>query len=255
MDQNNNQWVYYNGELYHSGRKGMQWGKHLPGTDWWKETTGKIKSGAVNAFNNAKADVSKTYRQAKTGISNTYNSARTNASNAYRNVKANAANTYNSAKTGAKNAYNSAKSGVKNAYTSARKGTSRLWNQAKGYSVEKIAQLKKSAKEAYKNVRKQVQNVLNKYYVSTLTRNARKGTVTGKSDVNYLAPYISGELGDAINAYASASANGPIGNQMNGFIQTAKYDVASGCARFLDAIGMDDEVASFLKKLNINPKN
>ncbi len=30
-------WVYVNGELYHSGVKGMKWGKHLPGTDWWKQ--------------------------------------------------------------------------------------------------------------------------------------------------------------------------------------------------------------------------
>ena len=43
-------WVYINGELYHYGRPGMEWGKHLPGTEWWKEKTDKIKSFYKNAY-------------------------------------------------------------------------------------------------------------------------------------------------------------------------------------------------------------
>jgi len=38
-------WVYVNGELYHVGIKGMQWGKHLPGTDWWRKTTNSNMGG------------------------------------------------------------------------------------------------------------------------------------------------------------------------------------------------------------------
>lgn len=34
---NSGTWVYYNGELYHAGVKGMRWGFHLPGTDYWKD--------------------------------------------------------------------------------------------------------------------------------------------------------------------------------------------------------------------------
>ena len=30
------QWVYSDGELYHTGKVGMRKGQHLPGTDWWK---------------------------------------------------------------------------------------------------------------------------------------------------------------------------------------------------------------------------
>lgn len=40
----NNDWRDYH--LSHYGVKGMKKGKHLPGTDWWKE--GKLKGGILN---------------------------------------------------------------------------------------------------------------------------------------------------------------------------------------------------------------
>lgn len=46
-------WVCINGELYHYGRPGMEWGKHLPGTDWWKKTVESYsaKSSPVKTLN------------------------------------------------------------------------------------------------------------------------------------------------------------------------------------------------------------
>lgn len=82
MDQKNanSRWMYidgelyhYDDELYHYGRPGMEWGKHLPGTDWWKEKIGKIS----NYYNQSRRDyLEKTARGANaSGSDRTINGA------------------------------------------------------------------------------------------------------------------------------------------------------------------------------------
>lgn len=51
-------WVYINGELYHAGVKGMKWGQHLPGTDWWKKISGEFRRG-VTTYENQQRNVNR----------------------------------------------------------------------------------------------------------------------------------------------------------------------------------------------------
>ena len=51
--KSNDSWIYIDGELYHAGIKGMKWGKHLPGTDWWKPVSGRKSNNIVNIKNSS----------------------------------------------------------------------------------------------------------------------------------------------------------------------------------------------------------
>ena len=259
MKQNNNQWVYYNGELYHAGVKGMQWGKHLPGTDWWKTTTQQYYNQGNSNTTRVK-DVDErgrvTFRDRNTPNfiqrvkGNLYTAGQ--AAKIYGN-KIRAATA--SARVNVKQFGKSVSNKVGYRIHQARKGVSKFWNNAKGYSTDKINKLKDSARNAYSSVRTEAQNILNKYYDNSFTKpGSKKPIITGKSGDNELYSYVTKEYKEAIESYNQKLADGPIGKQLNSFIQIAQYNVISGCARWLDSIGMDDEVASFLKKLNIKSK-
>lgn len=242
----NNTWVYYNGELYHAGIKGMHWGQHLPGTDWWKETTAKNMSSMPYAKSN------------KPGVAltrNTFgNKVRANLQTAGQAAKIygrkiNLASRIVGKQARAavtRGAYKVAK-GASNAWTNVKKGTSKLWNAAKGYSQEQIDKFKESARQAYEQSRNFVKDIMSKYQTSA-NSNYSKNFISGSDNLNALRNFISKEYRDACGAYTRAQRNGSFKNNLNSFIQTSQYNIASGCARFLSSIGMDDEVAKFLRK-------
>ena len=252
-------WVYYNGELYHSGRMGMKWGKHLPGTDWWKETVNSYYQQNNIGAKKVKDVDEKGRATFRTSYGNNPNLgqkvkanwyAAKQSAKAYGSLAGNTAKAYRaSARVAAKNLGRNIKNRVSYGINKVSRGTSKLWNTAKGYSEEKISKLKESARKAYEPVRGIVNDIMRKYQSSANSSYSKK-YISGKDNLNSLRNYVSKEYMDSCMAYTKAQTRGSFGNNVNSFIQTAQYNVVSGCASFLNSIGLDDEVAAFLKKIN-----
>lgn len=209
MDQkkNNNVWVYYNGELYHAGVKGMHWHQHLPGTDWWKDLGGKV----TKAYNVA----SSKFRTARDkAIMKGYQIGR-----------------------GIQRKANKISYKVK-------KGTSKLWNEAKGYSSDKIKELKRFAKDAYKSVRESVHN----YFKASL-HSQFKTDVTRTTSITLLDQFQSKQMRDAVSVYQQGKVNGSFGNTLNQWFQNAQYGIVAGCNKYLKQFNLDDDVDKFMRKL------
>ena len=249
------QWIYINGELYHAGVKGMQWGKHLPGTDWWKESVNSYYKNNNIGYNSGGRvkDVDEkgrtTFRDANPTYGNNANFIQRAKANLYTagkaakiyGRKANLAGRILTKQAGAKIR--------KGAYRIA-KGTSKLWNSAKGYSADTINKLKEDARKSYESVRGLVNDVMRNYFKSG-SSNYSKNFISGSDNLIFLRNYVTKEYNDSVMAYTKAKRNGSFSNNVNSFIQTAQYNIVSGCARFLDAIGMDKATSSFLKKIGI----
>ena len=326
------EYVVIDGALYHSGKKGMQWGKHLPGTTWWKEDKpsrlkgsvdtsstgspvkpkptsgrkrvskldGQDKNGdfwsrynsgenelgrKINGYNRAKRREPSTFRKDYSHVldetyepeygtytriarvrdrkpgnrdTSTYkiNKAKDNISKAWESGKKKAGEAWESGKKKAGEAWDKANGIGRNIYDdvgsalkSGKKGLSKLWGNSKKYSSEQISKLKDQAKKAYAKTGPLVQS-----YFEKSSEKYSKGVVNppkGSDGINHLAEYIDKEMEDAVRAYGDMQKSGSAGNMLNSFIQTSQMNIVNGCARFLDSIGLDDEVASFLSKLKI----
>ena len=247
-------YIIKDGTLYHAGVKGMSWGKHLPGTDWWKEKA----SSAVNSVKNtlSKTSFGRSYSNymnknsyiSKPGIDgNTGKEIPGGTRVGPSRLQGITATARNMARAGIASAKVSAKNLGKNisnraSYTAykAKKGTSKFWNDTKGYASEKVANLKKAANTAYMNNKKQVLD-----FFST-GNNTKSGTISGNT---YLDNFVNTQLEQASKAYSTAAINGGAGNLVNSFIQTAQYRISKGVNNYLKSIGMDDEVDRFMSKI------
>ena len=342
----NDKYVIKDGILYHAGVKGMKWGKHLPGTDWWKETTGNTGSNALSKTQfsslrkkqvstvprikgahasgsdtagsykepvkpkptSGRQRVSKSNSQAKDGgIKIGYNSFENQLArkvNGYESAKRRQPSSYikdyhheihrvnedgfgehdeivrvrdrnagnrdtayykinkakddiskawESGKKKAGEAWESGKKKAGEAWTSGKskvgKAASKFWNKAKGYGADAISKFKDQAEKAYATTGK----LVNTYFEKSSEKYSKSiiNPPKGSDYVNHLSEYIDKEMQDAVKAYGDAQKSGTAGAILNSFIQTSQMNIVNGCARFLDSIGMDDEVASFLKKLKI----
>ena len=177
-------WVYINGELYHAGIKGMQWGKHLPGTDWWKigknaynrYMSGHTSSTKVNTQGGSATLTGKPSKIAGIGyagkvvatyagnqarntarrIGNKVGSAATSAYNTARRVGTSAYNTArrvgskvgNKISSAATNAYESLKVGSQRVAAYAKAGASKVASYAKKYANQTISSVKNIAKKS-----------------------------------------------------------------------------------------------------------
>ena len=223
MDQkfNDDIWIYSGGELYHAGVKGMQWGKHLPGTDWWKvgknaynqymqkNTTTTQKPGYQYVDGKMVPYESQTKKASKVkAFGSAVKAVSTYAGNQFKNTKFGR---------GVRNFKEQAELKAIRTYNRAKKGVSKFWNQAKGFSAEKVKELSEFAKNAYSKVRGSVTNFL------------QKGT----------------GLKDYIKQKAS-------GSEFNAWLENAKQGVMIAANRYLEKIGMRKETESFItKKSNI----
>ena len=222
-------------ELYHAGRVGMQWGKHLPGTDWWKETTKKNLTTAMVTGTGSNKNKPTFWNKAKANLQTAGQAAKNYGGLIKNTAKAYGAQARVSAKSLAKNVSNRASY----AAYKVKKGTSKLWNQAKGFGSDQINKLKEAARNAYQGKKKQVLDFFR-------TSGANKsGTIGGST---YLDAFVNTQLQQAAKAYSTAAINGGAGNLINSFIQTAQYRISKGVNSYLKSIGMDDEVDRFMSK-------
>lgn len=261
-------------ELSHAGVKGMQWGKHLPGTDWWKNKASNFKTAIGK---------SKLVRDFRTGVK-TYENEQRRANtvgaatvNDPRNILGNGKTYYFSgsrngkpynpifgagdaqtrdrfletfkkpntvgykAKMYATVAGRLAKNRLKKAGNAIKSGTSKLWNSGKGYTKDQINKFQSSAKKAYSKVRNAIIDYFNK--------SGAKPTGSKKMTSNTpLSEAMNKQRRDAVAVYQKAMEDGGIMNTINLAIQTSQFNISKGVNQFLKQIGMDDEVNAFLKK-------
>lgn len=307
MDQEyeiNDKWTYIDGELYHAGVKGMQWGKHLPGTDWWKtpignkgissintskrgikgstangsskwegkhkdrvsKLDGKNRDGSytvgyysgesqlarkVNGHNNGNHDPAD--RSGPLSFGQKWNRFTGNISSKVNRVTKRAGAI---ARAGYAQARVSAKALGKNISNRAsyaaykiRKGTSKFWNEAKGYSRERVSELSNFAKNAWNNSREAVTNF---FTVDGAEReealNRRQG-ISSDTPLTRLDTFQNKQLDEAVQAYLDGKDIGSFNEKVDYYIQNAQYGIVKGVNNFLKKIGMDDEVDNFLNKI------
>lgn len=238
-------WVYYNGELYHAGVKGMQWGKHLPGTDWWKET--------YNKYYDKTSAPSKQGVDKETGIS--YTSYREHPE-WYKKTKATlqtagaAAKRYGKyTKVLAGHAVNNVSKSVTRTGKKIKHQAAKFWRDPKKYTSEQAEKLSEFAKQAYSEARKSITNFFTTDSAerSTAYRNERYGSDT---PLSHLDTFQNKQLDDAVKAYYSTKTNGSFGNQLNYWFQNAQYGIAKGVNNYLKQIGMDGAVNSFISRFS-----
>lgn len=245
----NNTWIYYNGELYHAGVKGMRWGKHLPGTDWWKQTT-EANYNSITSPASSNNGKNLTYKTAPEWLNRARANIRTagQAAKIY-GRKINLAGRILSKQAGSaisKSAYSVAK-GASNAYYTAKNGVGKFWNQAKGFSSEQAAKLSEFAKTAYSEARK---NVVNFFTTDSNEINTNHKNRYTKSDtpLSHLDTFQNKQLDDACRSYTHSKASGSFGDKLNYWFQNAQYGIVKGVNNYLKQIGMDDEVDDFISR-------
>lgn len=233
MDQNFNDdiWIYSGGELYHAGVKGMKWGKHLPGTDWWKETTSNYLDSARTKYVPGGNIV---YREPTFGHK------------VVANIKTagQAAKIYGrKARLAGKIVSKQARAAITRGAYKVAKGTSKLWNQAKGYSSDQVNKLREFAKSAYSSARSSVQN----YFRASLHSDLQQ-KVSSKTPMSHLDQFQNKQMRDAVSVYTQGKTDGSFGNTLNQWFQNAQYGIVKGVNQYLKQIGLDDEVDSFISK-------
>lgn len=225
-DQATNNWVYMDGKLYHAGVKGMQWGKHLPGTDWWKDTPKKI-SGFFNT--------QKTFP----------------SSSAVKNSMAPSSGVKGKPKV-SKAGSSAMVSKVSSGSGSASNGT--RYGRSFGGRVRRIVDRTKSgvsnfARNSYSSARDSV----HKYFESA-NKSWQSSKIDSKTSLSHLESWMKKEQREAAHSYVLSKVQGGAGNAINSFIQTAQFNIVSGINRFLVNNNLDGKVDKFLSKIFGNSK-
>lgn len=109
--------------------------------------------------------------------------------------------------------------------------------------IKKILDI--AGKEVKSHIKKYFENSFGKHFGYQIS------PPKGSDGVNELVQYTNKEASDALDSYINSVSTGSIGSYINTFIQTTQMNIANGCSRFLDSIGMDGKVNKFLKKLGI----
>lgn len=230
-------WVYYNGELYHAGVKGMHWYQHLPWTDWWK-----VGKNAYNRYMQKNTTTTqKPGYQYVDGKMVPYEPQTKKASkikalgSAVRAVSTYAGNQFKNTKVGR---------GIRNFKERAELKAIKYFNKAKGFTSEQVAKLSEFARNAYASARTSVQN----YFTASLSSQF-KTDLSGKTTMSHLDEYQSKQMRDCVKVYQDGKVNGSFGNTLNQWFQNAQYGIVKGVNNYLKQIGLDDEVDTFISKV------
>lgn len=209
----NGKWVYMNGELYHWGIKGMKWGRHLPGTDWWKETTASNGGGILGNIKTAGKALGKYGHMVNLQGRSIKNEAKTKLqqTKAYKYGVA--------GKLAAENAVNSAKN-----------------------TASKVSgQLSEFSSKLYESVRNAVR-------AAQEASSSRGYSIDKDTGISHLDSYAMKQMRDAAQVYMDGKNNKSWSNTINQFIQNAQVGIVKGVNKYLKKFNLDDEVDDFLSK-------
>lgn len=212
-------------ELYHAGRLGMKWGKHLPGTDWWKESVNTYYSQHPNV-----QSVSGGRRYAAQPTLTT-------------KIKANISTAGKAAKNYARLAKGTAKAYGASARVAVKSAAKNVSNRA-SYAAYKVKRnVSDSARKAYAGVRDSV----HKFFESG-NKDYKHTHVEKYTSLTHLEQLMQKEQREAAHAYVTSKVNGGVGNTINTFIQSAQMKFAVGVNQFLKNQRMTQKVDKFLSK-------
>lgn len=236
--ENNDSWVYYNGELYHAGVKGMSWGKHLPGTDWWKKTTQQYyQSNKIGAQKYKDVD-----EKGKVQFRTTYG----NNVSTRDKIRAN----LNTAGQAAKDIYGYARAKashvsrrLKNGYYGRQLKKTKLYKSASDFASKVSGKLSEFATNAWAEAR----NATRTYIAAAKGRRERLNV---NSSMSFLDTIQNKQMEDAERSYTDGKVNGSVGNTINQFIQNAQYGIVKGINNYLKQMKLDDDVDRFLNKIS-----
>ena len=237
----NRSWIYINGELYHAGVKGMQWGKHLPGTDWWKESVNSYYKNNNIGYNSGGRvkDVDEKGRTTFRDANPTYG----NNANFIQRAKANLYTAGKAAKIYGRKANLAGRILTKQAGAKIRKGAYRAVRGVSKFVQNAPAQLSEFARNAWSEARTNVRK-----YMFVGSGNRQKVDVN--SSMSFLDVVQNKQLDDAVKAYKNGKVDGSVGSTINQFIQNAQYGIVKGINNYLKSMKMDDDVDRFFNKIS-----
>ena len=228
-------WVYINGELYHYGRPGMEWGKHLPGTDWWKAQTAKV----ANVYKQAKADYQRDTAMGRYGSNRTVNGA-TRARATVSALRKTASYLGKGLTKYGKKLPGHMVNEARNIGRNIREDARDLGVKAKKFAKNPKGFINNYAKARWAEVRSFIQ----KFHKDSANR--------ANSSVNsntLLSKFVNSQAQESCEAYAKMMDQGGVTTSINTAIQSAQYNIVNGINSWLQSKGWDDEVDDFMRKL------
>lgn len=219
-------------ELYHYGRPGMEWGKHLPGTDWWKEKVGNISKHFKSQYRAGISGAGTNYQIGSSSYGSNYGTSK---------------------RVGLKD---KAKAGIGAALSTAKYASSKTANFVKNNYKKLPGHLANEAKNIGKNVRedfrdagkalsKKLKPILSNFYSKASSANFE---MNGATNLSHLESRMAKEFSEAAGSYQDAILKGTFGSTANAFIQSAQYNVLAGLNNMLKSMKIDDDVERLINK-------
>ena len=207
----------------------MEWGKHLPGTDWWKEKVGRVRSN-ISSMYRSNLMTKKTDKNGRTY----YDYGSTGKEKATAALK-----TFGSA---AKYLGQGAAKYAKRLPGHMVNEVTNIGKNLKEDVREASDKFKESARAAYLASRNAVYQYMNKALSNYNGAKTNANTPLGKA--------ADKQMRDILEVWEKAK-EGSVFDQINLAFQTTQYNAVAGVNKYLTKIGMNEKVDDFLKKLGI----